>query len=1387
MSEDEGEFAEETFEEEGRDAKIAKDPGAPTSEEVARHNISHWPYRSWCAHCVRGRGRSRQHRVQQEQGRTIPVMAADYCFIGADTGSESPVLVMVDTYTGMVFAHVVKRKGADPDVIEMVISDLEVLGHRQIVFKSDQENPVKAVQRELAARRPEMKLENSPKYHSQANGAVENAIQRVIGLTRVLKDALEANIGEGIEPNMAIMSYMVTHAATLINRFSVDVDGRTPFEKARGTAARRELAEFGEKVLYQPMAKYNKNRKLDVRWEYGVFLGVDAKTNELIIGGEGATTRAWSFRRLTADKRWDKEMVKAVRGSPAGPDFELKITADPMIQEPMEKPQAKPPGVQSFRVTHKDIVNYGYTPGCRGCRAARAGGRQQGHDDACRRRIMDELIKTTEGKKRVELDEETRKEKKARLDETTKQSGNGQQKTEEKRDEKDERAPSGEDKGVDMSVDMGGPPNSGADQDVGRSSSSCPAGASSSSSSGINDGVPTGTVPSIGPKGMDDDEGAMRPEKKARFEEVQEKPDDVQEPPDKKMRKDLKALSHPEEQENDGWTHVCEIFSPPRVTRWASHAKLNPGWSVDEKVKKENGRGWDLRLKPDQDSVMKMVSRDAPALLIGCPPCTMFSQMQTANKKRIAREVWEARLDEAKDMMKFAVKAYREQHRQGRYFLHEHPRWATSWKMPEMRNLMQQEGVFVVHADMCRFGLTTTSKHGRGPVKKPTTFVTNSQCLAEELGKLCQGCSYHITLEGGSKTRAAGIYTDELCKAITRALKKQLVLDGEIAMAYMEAGEYYDETTKEKLDAQQVIAARKEELKYFRGMDVYDKVPYEQAMEKTGRRPIGIKWVDVKKADGRHRSRLVAKEFNDGVDQNMHAATPPLEVLKLLITKLADREKQRMDQEEDPESDEATILIHIDVHRAYFNAKAREDTYVEVPVEDQTEEYKVCGLLKKAMYGTRQAASAWQGEVEEAMSEIHMLPGDASPCLFYRPDVDGGGLVHGDDFVIVTTRGHGREVEAHLRDKWEIEVQVLGPGMGDKKQVRILNRMITWGETGIMYEADQKHAEVLVSRNISKADRSVSTPGEDVNGKDQGMEMVDSRDIKEFRADAARGNYLGMDRPDIQFSTKEISRRMAKPREGDVEKVRRLAKYLKHPGNRRLVQEFKFEAMDPTLIVHTDSDWGGCRESRKSTSGGVISTNVGVIKHWSSTQRLVALSSGEAELYAMNKGAAEAMGVRSLGRDIGMEFEIVLRTDASAAIGMISRRGLGKVRHLDTNDLWLQGALRNGEIDVEKVDGYSNIADVLTKYVTAEDLARHMREMGFHMVEPGSAALGELSHCWTEVGEVPGPAAQTFDASFNSFLVCEPISSPPICGHVLSTGAKGGCLCGDHYWVRGWG
>ena len=70
------------------------------------------------------------------------------------------------------------------------------------------------------------------------------------------------------------------------------------------------------------------------------------------------------------------------------------------------------------------------------------------------------------------------------------------------------------------------------------------------------------------------------------------------------------------------------------------------------------------------------------------------------------------------------------------------------------------------------------------------------------------------------------------------------------------------------------------------------------------------------------------------------------------------------------------------------------------------------------------------------------------------------------------------------------------------------------------------------------------------------------------------------------------------------------------------------------------------------------------IRHWSSTQPNIALSSGEAELGGLTKGAAQGIGLRSIGTDLGLTFSLKMHTDATAAMGM-SRR-LGLVR----SDIW---------------------------------------------------------------------------------------------------------------------
>ena len=112
------------------------------------------------------------------------------------------------------------------------------------------------------------------------------------------------------------------------------------------------------------------------------------------------------------------------------------------------------------------------------------------------------------------------------------------------------------------------------------------------------------------------------------------------------------------------------------------------------------------------------------------------------------------------------------------------------------------------------------------------------------------------------------------------------------------------------------------------------------------------------------------------------------------------------------------------------------------------------------------------------------------------------------------------------------------------------------------------------------------------------------------------------------------------------------------------------------------------------------------MKHWSSTQASIALSSGEAEFAGLIRGAGQGLGYQALLRDLGVGAPLRVWTDSIAAIGICTRQGLGKLRHLDTRTLWTQQAVRTNKVDLKKVLGEENPADLLTKH----SISRHRLE-----------------------------------------------------------------------------
>ena len=117
----------------------------------------------------------------------------------------------------------------------------------------------------------------------------------------------------------------------------------------------------------------------------------------------------------------------------------------------------------------------------------------------------------------------------------------------------------------------------------------------------------------------------------------------------------------------------------------------------------------------------------------------------------------------------------------------------------------------------------------------------------------------------------------------------------------------------------------------------------------------------------------------------------------------------------------------------------------------------------------------------------------------------------------------------------------------------------------------------------------------------------------------------------------------------------------------------KFNCQDkPKHITWVNSDYAGCRKPRKSTSGGISMFGRRPIKSWATTQGVIALSSGEAEIYSIVNCASISMGLANILVDFGAQSRIQIKTGVFAAKGIAPRSGVGKVRHIEVSQLFSQ-------------------------------------------------------------------------------------------------------------------
>ena len=381
----------------------------PTEAEYEEHMISHYPFRNWCPHCIRGKANAGAHRMDKGLVKDHPTIHMDYCFPVKRKAEESvdeytakrgaPILVQYDDKLGVISATYVNEKGVNPRSIAIVKTFLEKLGHKKVTIKSDQERAIIAMREEIKRHTwVEIVDEKSKAYDSQSNGQAENAVQIVEKQFRTLRDSFETRIGSRLSSCHPFISYLVEHAAKTINRYRVGQDGRTSYRRWKGKDFKVEIPEIGEKVFYLP-------RKIDIvdksvpRWSYGIFVGVTDDSNEMQIAVGGDVKLVRDVRRLVkVGDRWDIEYFNAnvtkntwEHGGPEEHFVEDELmTAIPEIDDPITPSAGFVPEHQIKRMYLKasDARMRGLWPlRCPGCRSIRDNSRRQGHTEECRASI----------------------------------------------------------------------------------------------------------------------------------------------------------------------------------------------------------------------------------------------------------------------------------------------------------------------------------------------------------------------------------------------------------------------------------------------------------------------------------------------------------------------------------------------------------------------------------------------------------------------------------------------------------------------------------------------------------------------------------------------------------------------------------------------------------------------------------------------------------------------------------------------------------------------------------------------------------------------------------------------------------------------------------------
>ncbi|CAE7538998.1 RE1 [Symbiodinium sp. KB8] len=230
--------------------------------------------------------------------------------------------------------------------------------------------------------------------------------------------------------------------------------------------------------------------------------------------------------------------------------------------------------------------------------------------------------------------------------------------------------------------------------------------------------------------------------------------------------------------------------------------------------------------------------------------------------------------------------------------------------------------------------------------------------------------------------------------------------------------------------------------------------------------------------------------------------------------------------------------------------------------------------------------------------------------------------------------------------------------------------------------------------------------------------------------------YVAADVPDLQHAIRMLSQYLAGPTEACMKALKHVVRYAKGTNGLCLGLEqtqaghgvkVQCDTGADALELFTDSDWASDRSTRKSISAGALFMNANCIFTASRTQRVVAMSSCEAELNAMVSFAVDLMYVKEALQQFvtGTTPDCHVFSDSASARAVVCKQGLSKLKHVEIRLLWVQGALKSGAFKLHPIGTLYNSSDLMTKTLKRKRMLYLMYLLNIRDSEAQYGRVGE--------------------------------------------------------------